>query len=82
MKKFVLTAAAGVLLALAGTSAASAHGCHREAEPGKYGWHRHAGPYCERVSVERRHWRHRDEPHCRQVCTGVGPLRFCERKCR
>lgn len=82
MKKLVLTALAGVAMALAGTSAASAHGCHREAEPGKYGWHRHVGPACERVSVERRHWEHRHHrPACRKVCTGIGPLQVCERHC-
>jgi hypothetical protein len=25
------------------------HGCHRHCEPGRYGPHRHVGPYCERV---------------------------------
>lgn len=90
MKKLVLTAVAGVVMALAGTTAASAHGCHRSPDEGRAGWHRHVGPDCDRVSVERRrHWGrdHRDHgrrdyrPACHQVCTGVGPLRFCERHC-
>jgi hypothetical protein len=36
-----------------------AHGCHRSCELGRAGWHRHVGPYCERVPCSPRAW----QPH-------------------
>ena len=87
MRTFLLVAAAAIGTLAIGVSTASAHGCHREAEAGKHGWHRHAGPYCERVDVPppyvegRRHHHEPPPPRCREECVGVGPLRFCEKKC-
>lgn len=90
MKKFVLAACAAASFIMIGISAASAHGCHREPDVGKHGWHRHVGPYCDRVEMppphEGRRHHHHDvlpppPPRCREECVGVGPLRVCERKC-
>jgi hypothetical protein len=31
-------------------------GCHRSCERGPGGWHRHVGPYCQRVACAPRAW--------------------------
>jgi hypothetical protein len=33
-----------------------AHACHRSCELGPAGWHRHVGPFCERVACAPRAW--------------------------
>jgi hypothetical protein len=32
------------------------HGCHRSCEWGPAGWHRHVGPFCQRVGCYPRAW--------------------------
>lgn len=65
---------------------ASAHGCHRNIQEGRAGWHRHVGPDCERV--EGRDWRRRDDdrrdrrPYCEKKCKYVGPIKICDTVCR
>ncbi len=56
------------------------HRCHRRVRRGAGGWHRHVGPYCDRVFVDR------GEPpprrRCRRIkkCKYVGPIKTCKRR--
>lgn len=63
-----------------------AHGCHHHPEEGRYGWHVHRGPHCDRVAVpppHRRHYRGYDHgPRCYQDCKYVGPIKVCKERCR
>jgi hypothetical protein len=79
MKKTLAALALGLaaLPLLAGS--AFAHGCHRDVEEGRAGWHRH-GHECRRISVEREHRRHR-EPVCEKKCHYVGPFKECKTVC-
>lgn len=62
------------------------HGCHRDPQPGRYGWHYHRGPYCERVAVPApRHnygHRHHRGPVCHRKCKYIGPIKVCDDVCR
>ena len=62
------------------------HGCHRDVQEGRRGWHYHAGYNCDRIAVPppRRHYQHRPEfrrPVCRQQCKYIGPIKVCEDRC-
>lgn len=93
MLKTILATALLASSALAMTaSGASAHGCHRHPEEGRYGWHRHVGPDCERVPVsrpgyrERSEYRYRDDrrdrrPRCEEKCKYIGPFKQCKTVC-
>lgn len=85
MKKLLIATAALLSVPLMAVEA-SAHGCHRHAELGRYGWHRHVGPYCERVAVGRPHYRERYEgrryrDRCEIKCKYVGPFKTCDKVC-
>lgn len=67
------------------------HGCHRDVQEGRYGWHYHRGYDCDRVAVghPRRHYRedryeprYRPGPRCYKECKYVGPIKVCEDRCR
>ena len=61
------------------------HGCHRHCEPGRYGHHRHVGPYCERVSCEREYRRPRcvKDYHCVKTDPlGIGKRCYWREICR
>ncbi len=86
MKKTLAVLALGLaaLPLLAGS--AFAHGCHRDVQEGRRGWHRHAGYDCERVEARnpyayryREHRRH--EPVCKQKCHYIGPFKECKTVC-
>jgi hypothetical protein len=91
MKKLLATLALGVAALPLLSGVASAHGCHRDVQLDRYGWHRHA-PDCDRISVrredrERREYReHRrydeDRPRCVVRCQYIGPIKTCDRVCR
>lgn len=55
------------------------HGCHRSAQDGIQGWHRHVGPYCRTV----RSGPSQRNPYanCRTKCQYVGPIKQCRRVC-
>lgn len=55
------------------------HGCHRGAQDGIGGWHRHVGPNCRRVESSP-DWQ---DPYsrCRTRCRYVGPIKQCRRVC-
>jgi hypothetical protein len=57
-----------------------AHGCHRNVQEGRAGWHYHRGPYCDRIAVPppRRHYR---GPRCYNECKYVGPIKVCKQRC-
>ena len=55
------------------------HGCHRNAQDGIEGWHRHVGSYCRPVAsgpAERNPY-----ARCRTRCQYVGPIKQCRRVC-
>ncbi len=56
------------------------HGCHRSAQDGVRGWHRHVGRYCRTV----RSGPSQRNPYasCRTRCQYVGPIKQCRRVCR
>ncbi|CAN0456316.1 unnamed protein product, partial [Phaeothamnion confervicola] len=56
------------------------HGCHRSAQDGYEGWHRHVGPNCRAV----RSGPYRRNPYspCQTRCQYIGPIKSCERVCR
>jgi len=56
------------------------HGCHRYAQDGVRGWHRHVGPRCRWIPARRA----RQNPYarCRTRCEYVGPIKECWRDCR
>ena len=93
MKKALAILALGFAVLPFVASQASAHGCHRDPARDRFGWHRHAGPYCERVDVsppreryEHHHHDHDDGPRCTSVkrCHYVGPFKECKwvQECR
>ena len=46
----------------ANTLVQKVHGCHQRRRAGRYGWHRHVGPFCERVRARSpRYRRYRGE---------------------
>ncbi len=62
------------------------HGCHRNVEEGRRGWHYHAGYNCDRIGVAppRRHYggeRYQRGPVCRRECQYVGPIKVCKDRC-
>lgn len=82
MKKSLFLAVATVGLAMFTAQAAMAHGCHRSCEEGKYGWHRHVGNSCQRVTCERPRKLHRNHhDRCVTKCTGFGPFKQCKTRC-
>lgn len=56
------------------------HGCHRDVQEGRYGYHYHRGYNCDRFSVQppRRHYR---GPRCYTDCKYVGPIKVCKQRC-
>ena len=62
-----------------GATDAAAHGCHRGAQDGLQGWHRHVGPNCRTVSAGPAY----RNPYaaCRTQCRYVGPIKQCRRVC-
>lgn len=56
------------------------HGCHRDVEEGRRGWHYHRGRDCDRYAVPppRRHYR---GPQCYTDCKYVGPIKVCKQRC-
>jgi hypothetical protein len=89
MKYALLTAVMALALIPMGTQTASAHGCHRDAEVGRYGLHHHRGPDCDRVAGRREYRReYRDDrhehrrPRCENVCQYIGPIKTCKTVCR
>lgn len=89
MKKLLVAVFALLAMPLMAVEA-SAHGCHRFADEGRYGWHRHVGPDCDRVSVGRPHYREyrehrghdRRPPNCVKKCKYIGPFKECDWVCR
>ena len=66
MKKMLAALAFGIAALPVLSVSAFAHGCHRDPAADRFGWHRHVGPYCERLDLpppreERREFRHREE---------------------
>ncbi|MEQ1613376.1 MAG: hypothetical protein ABL904_11530 [Hyphomicrobiaceae bacterium] len=55
------------------------HGCHRSAQDGVTGWHRHVGPNCRKVdsAPEERN----PYARCRTKCNYIGPIKQCRRVC-
>ncbi len=88
MKTLLIAAAAMFALPLLAVDA-SAHGCHRSAELGPAGWHRHVGPRCARValSAPNRGYRYGNRPYsgraarCVERCNYVGPFKQCRTVC-
>jgi hypothetical protein len=75
------TLAAGLAVVSLGmsTTEAAAHGCHRGAQDGPSGWHRHVGPNCRAVAsgpAERNPY-----ARCDTRCRYVGPIKQCRREC-
>ena len=67
-----------------GTLVEQVHGGHRHCERGRYGYHRHVGPYCERVSCEREYRRPRcvKDYHCVKTDPlGIGKRCFWREIC-
>ena len=80
MKMLTLSGLAviGLMALMPGTAAA--HGCHRGAQDGPQGWHRHVGPNCWPVASgpsERNPY-----ARCQTRCRYVGPIKQCRRECR
>jgi hypothetical protein len=84
MKKLLVAVCALAAIPMMSFEAA-AHGCHRDAQEGRYGWHRHVGRDCERVAVERPHYRERYErrhrDRCEIKCKYIGPFKTCDKVC-
>ncbi|NJR41685.1 MAG: hypothetical protein HC767_02465 [Akkermansiaceae bacterium] len=69
-----------IAIAMAGAAflaadVAVAHNCHRSCQLGAYGWHRHVGYNCVRVSCER------PRARCRTKCNWIGPFKQCKTVC-
>ncbi len=79
MKKLLAAAALGGLAFVAATAPALSHGCHRTCQKGNYGWHRHAGPSCVRVSCE--HGWSAPKHRCYTKCNYFGPFKQCKTVC-
>lgn len=75
--RMILIAVATAGAALLAADAALAHGCHRGCELGAYGWHRHGGYSCARISCERPRVRR----YCRTKCNWIGPFKKCKTVC-
>jgi hypothetical protein len=97
MKYALLTAVMALALIPMGTQTASAHGCHRDAEVGRYGLHHHRGPDCDRVAGRREYRSYRRDyddrrrydrddrrgpPQCVKKCQYIGPIKTCDTICR
>jgi hypothetical protein len=91
MKKLLAVLALCVVAMPSLTTTASAHDCHRYPQEGRYGWHRHVGPDCDRVAAPRpgeyreRYYEgrrpHHHEPICEKKCKYVGPFKTCKTVC-
>ena len=98
MKKILATLAFGLAVLPLMSAAALAHGCHRNVEEGRRGWHRHVGRDCERIEAytpQRRYREHHHEeyregrryddrgpPQCVKKCQYIGPIKTCDTICR
>ncbi len=86
MKSTLLAVALGLAALPMLASSASAHGCHRDVQEGRAGWHRHVGRDCERVEARNpreyreRYYRER-RPQCEIKCKYIGPFKNCEKVC-
>lgn len=85
MKKTLAALALGLAALPLMAGSALAHGCHRDVEEGKFGWHRHSRS-CERIAVERPYREHREhrrhrEPVCEKKCHYIGPFKECKTVC-
>ena len=80
MKKILATLAFGVAVLPLMAGSAFAHGCHRDVERDRFGWHRH-GHECRRIEVEREYRERRREPICEKKCHYVGPFKECKTVC-
>lgn len=88
MKKTLAALALGLaaLPLLAGS--AFAHGCHRDVQEGRGGWHYHTRS-CERIAVGPPHREYRSdreyrryrEPVCAKKCHYIGPFKECKTVC-
>ncbi len=78
----------------AGSLVQKVHGCHRDVQEGRYGWHYHAGYNCDRYDARpprqhyappRQHYapqrEYRRAPVCRRECNYVGPIKICKDRC-
>ena len=61
-------------------TSASSHGCHRFAQDGPEGWHRHVGPAC--VPVRSGPSEQNPYAPCTTRCRYVGPVKQCRQVCR
>jgi hypothetical protein len=58
------------------------HGCHSACALGPYGWHRHVGPFCERVACAPPFFTPPPpRPRCVTECKYIGPIKTCKTKC-
>lgn len=80
MKKILAALAFGVAVLPMLSGSAFAHGCHRDVERDRFGWHRH-GHECRRIEVEREHRSYRYVPRCEVKCHYIGPFKECKRVC-
>lgn len=94
MRSILFAGLALIGLSTFASTAALAHGCHRDAREDRRGLHRHVGPECARINLdddggyyERRrlppgYWVAPDGQICTRKCDGIGPLRICKRSCK
>lgn len=91
MKKLLLAAVLGLMAMPVMAEQASAHGCHRDVERDRFGWHRH-GRDCHRVDVgppggwdgrrgDRWEGHRPPPPRCVERCQYIGPFKDCKRVC-